>query len=112
MLRVEDVHVVRDKVLVDGLSRRRVAREMGISRNTVRRYMERPEPVRVERKPRRRPVLERVQPPVWQRTSMPLPSGRCRNASPSGSSPPWQTAVVVRNQPRSKATGWGMRWAI
>ena len=23
------------------------------------------------------------QPPVWQRTSMPLPSGRCLNASPS-----------------------------
>ena len=35
---------------------------MGISRNTVRRYLRLPEPVRVEREPRRKPVLERVQP--------------------------------------------------
>ena len=33
MLRVEAVHVVRHKVLVEGLSRRQVARGMGISRN-------------------------------------------------------------------------------
>ncbi len=39
MLRVEEVHVLRHKVLVEGQSRRRVAREMGISRNTVRRYL-------------------------------------------------------------------------
>ena len=62
MLRVEDVHVLRHKVLVEGLSRRQAAREMGISRNTVRRYLRLPEPVRVEREPRRKPVLERVQP--------------------------------------------------
>ncbi len=62
MLRVEDVHVLRHKVLVEGLSRRQAAREMGISRNTVRRYLTLPEPVRVEREPRRKPVLERVQP--------------------------------------------------
>ena len=62
MLRVQDVHVVRHKVLVEGLRRRQVAREMGISRNTVRRYLERPEPVRVEREPRPKPVLERVRP--------------------------------------------------
>ena len=62
MLRVEDVHVLRHKVLVEGLSRRQAAREMGISRNTVRRYLRLPEPLRVEREPRRKPVLERVQP--------------------------------------------------
>ena len=61
MLSMADVHVLRHKVLVEGLSQRQVAREMGISRNTVRRYLTLPEPVRTESKPRRRPVLEHVQ---------------------------------------------------
>ena len=63
MLRVEDVHVLRHKVFVEGLSQRQVARELGISRNTVKRYLGRSEPVRVERAARRRPVFERVGPP-------------------------------------------------
>ena len=62
MLRVEEVHVLRHKVLVEGQSRRRVAREMGISRNTVRRYLTLSEPVRIEREPRKRPVFEAVRP--------------------------------------------------
>ena len=62
MLRVDEVHVLRHKVLVEGQSRRRVAREMGISRNTVRRYLTLSEPVRSEREPRKRPVFEAVQP--------------------------------------------------
>ena len=32
---MDQVHVIRHKVLVEGLSARRVAREMGVSRNTV-----------------------------------------------------------------------------
>ena len=44
------VHVIRDKVLREGISQRRVAREMGISRNTVKKYMEVSEPKRVERR--------------------------------------------------------------
>jgi transposase len=61
MLRMDQVHVVRHKVLVEGLSARKVAREMGVSRNTVRRYVEGlPEPVRVEQQPRGRPAWERV----------------------------------------------------
>ena len=55
------VHVIRDKVLREGNSQRRVAREMGISRNTVKKYMEVSEPKRVVVQPRRRPVLERVE---------------------------------------------------
>ena len=55
------VHVIRDKVLREGISQRRVAREMGISRNTVKKYMEVSEPKRVVMQPRRRPVLERVE---------------------------------------------------
>jgi transposase len=37
---MDQVYVVRHRVLVDGLSVRQVAREMGISRNTVKRYVE------------------------------------------------------------------------
>lgn len=36
MLRMDQVHVMRHKVLVEGRSRPSVAREMGVSRNTVR----------------------------------------------------------------------------
>lgn len=56
---MDQVFVVRRKVLVEGMSSREVARELGISRNTVRRYVEGAEPVRapVERP---RPVLDAV----------------------------------------------------
>jgi transposase len=59
MLGMDQVFVVRHKVLVEGQSARDVARELGISRNTVRRYVEGAEPVR--RSPARSaPVLEAV----------------------------------------------------
>jgi transposase len=59
MLGMDQVFVVRHKVLVEGRSAREVAHELGLSRNTVRRYVEGAEPVR---KPgeRPRPVLESV----------------------------------------------------
>ena len=57
---MDQVHVVRHKVLVEGISARRVAREMGISRNTVKQYLARAAPVRVETGPRARPVWEKV----------------------------------------------------
>jgi hypothetical protein len=60
MLRMDQVHVVLHKVLVEGVGIRRVAREMGISRNTVRRYLVIPEPRRVESAPRARPVWSKV----------------------------------------------------
>ena len=33
---MEQVHVIRHKVLIEGLSQRQVAREMGLSHNAVR----------------------------------------------------------------------------
>lgn len=66
MLKVDQVHAIRHQVLVQGRSRRVVAREMGVSRNTVRSYLERPEPVRVESRPRPRPTLEAVRPRLDQ----------------------------------------------
>lgn len=60
MLRMDQVHVIRHKVLVEGRSQRSVAVELGVSRNTVRKYLEESAPARVERRPRGRRVLERV----------------------------------------------------
>ena len=60
MLRMDQVHVVRHKVLIEGLSRRQVAEQMGVSRNTVRKYVAEAEPARVPATPRERPVLARV----------------------------------------------------
>ena len=39
MLRMDQVHVVRHKVLVDGRTQRSVARELGMSRVTVRKHL-------------------------------------------------------------------------
>ena len=55
MLRMDQVHVIRHKVLVEGQSVRSVARQLGMSRNTVRKYLLVPAPVRVEHRPRHRP---------------------------------------------------------
>jgi transposase len=60
MLRMDQVHVIRHKVLVEGQSARSVARQMGVSRNTVRKYLQVSAPVRRESRARARPVLESV----------------------------------------------------
>ena len=59
---MDQVHVVRHKVLVEGQQIRKVAREMGIARNTVKRYLKQSMPVRVEHGPRARPVSGKVGP--------------------------------------------------
>lgn len=60
MLRVDQVHVVRHKVLVEGRSQRRVAKELGIARDTVRKYLTESIPLRKEAGPRARPVWDAV----------------------------------------------------
>ena len=62
MLKMDQVHVLRHKVLKEGQSIRRVARELGLSRNTVTKYLDQPEPLRSPRRQRERPVWEAVQP--------------------------------------------------
>jgi len=57
---MDQVHVVRHKVLVEGCGIRQVAREMGIARNTVRKYLQQAEPSRIEAAPRQRPVWKKV----------------------------------------------------
>jgi transposase len=60
MLRVDQVHVVRHKVLVEGRSQRQVAKELGVARETVRKYLTESIPGRKETQPRARPVWDAV----------------------------------------------------
>jgi transposase len=64
MLRMDQVHVVRHKILVEGQSIRSVSRQMGISRNTIRKYLKVSEPVRVVRQKKPSPVMEMIAPRV------------------------------------------------
>src|SRR3712207_1577602 len=57
MLSMQIVHVIRHKVLVEGFSVQEVARQLHLSRTTVYKYLEMPEPRRVEHQPRPQPVL-------------------------------------------------------
>lgn len=61
---MEQVHVIRHKVLVEHKSVRSVAREMGLSRNTVSKYLTVPEPKRVVRRRKPSPVSEIVGPRI------------------------------------------------
>src|SRR5215203_874560 len=64
MLRMDQVHVIRHKVLVEGQSIRSVSRQMSISRNTIRKYLKVSEPVRIECQKKPSPVMEMVAPRV------------------------------------------------
>jgi alkanesulfonate monooxygenase SsuD/methylene tetrahydromethanopterin reductase-like flavin-dependent oxidoreductase (luciferase family) len=64
MLRMDQVHVVRHKVLVEGRSQRAVARELGLARVTVRKYLDQAIAVRRPEKARGRPVWDAVGPRV------------------------------------------------
>ena len=64
MLRMDQVHVVRHKILVEGQSIRSVSRQMSISRNTIRKYLKVSEPVRVVRQKKPSPVAEMIAPRV------------------------------------------------
>jgi transposase len=62
---MDQVHVVRHKVLVEGRSQRAVARELGLARVTVRKYLDQAAPARhTEPAARPRPVWEAVAPRV------------------------------------------------
>jgi transposase len=65
---VDQVHVIRHNVLVEGRSARQVAKELGISRRTVRKYLTEAAPIGNEAQPRRRPSLVL---PMWHHTRGP-----------------------------------------
>ena len=62
---MEDVYALRHKVFVEGKSQRQVAREMGLARQPVRRWLATALPEPRKRK-RSRPVLEQVRPRLEQ----------------------------------------------
>jgi transposase len=64
MLQMDQVHVIRHKVLVEKLSVRQVARQMGVSRNTVRKYLGQPEPKYGPRTKTPKPVADAVGPRI------------------------------------------------
>jgi transposase len=60
MLKMEQVHVIRHKVHIEGQSIREVAKAMHLSRTTVAKYLTMSTPVRRESRPRPAPARERV----------------------------------------------------
>jgi len=61
---MEQVHVIRHKHFAEGHSVRQIAREMGLNRRTVRKYLREPEPRREEVADRRQPVISIVGPRI------------------------------------------------
>ena len=57
---MDRVHVIRDRVLREGRSIRSVARDLGVSRVTVRKYLKESAPLRIEKSPRAQPAREQV----------------------------------------------------
>jgi len=60
MLSMQTVHIIRHKVLVEGLSVQQVAQDLGLSRTTVYKYLKESTPGRVEATLRCHPVLDTV----------------------------------------------------
>ncbi|MBA2663302.1 MAG: IS21 family transposase [Bradymonadaceae bacterium] len=63
---MDQIHAIRHKLHVEKKSVRQVAREVGQSRNTVKKYLTQPEPVRQQKAPRPRPKREQVEQPIEQ----------------------------------------------
>ncbi len=61
---MDQVHVIRHQVLVEGRSQRQVAKAFGISRLTVRKYVREAAPQRKATAPRPRPVWDSVGPRI------------------------------------------------
>ena len=65
MLPMDKVYVIRHKVLVEHRSVSSVAQELGVSRNTVSKYLQTSEPIRKSgAAPRPRPVTDKVTPRI------------------------------------------------
>jgi len=61
---MEQVHVIRHKHFVEGMSARRIALQLGLNRRTVQKYLDQPEPRRTEGGDRAQPVQSIVGPRI------------------------------------------------
>ena len=61
---MEQAHVIRHKHFVEGMSVRRIARQLGLNRRTVQKYLVQSEPRREELAPRPQPVLGPMAPRI------------------------------------------------
>ena len=66
MLRMDKVYIIRHKVLTEGKSIRETAREMGVSRNTIKKYTVCSIPNRCKKSQQRSSVREQVAPRIDQ----------------------------------------------
>lgn len=63
---MDQVHVIRHKVLVEKRSVRAVAREMGVSRNTVKKYLREASPKYGPRREQPQPIRDKVLPRILE----------------------------------------------
>src|SRR5438552_18611585 len=92
MLRMDQVCVIRHKVLVEKLTQREVARQLGISRNTVSKYLSQSEPAYQQKNARTKPVQEKVR----------VESMNCWKSG-EGGQPAFMRSKPVRNRKRVRA---------
>lgn len=61
MLRMDQVHIIRHKVLVEKISQREVARQLNVSRNTIAKYLAQSQPQRQNNKARSAPACQQIE---------------------------------------------------
>ncbi len=82
---MDQVHVVRHKVLVEGRSQRAVAKELGLARVTVRKYLDQAVPSR--KSPDRMSRVGQAREPTESRNRLPdLRLSKTRQSIPTSSS--------------------------
>jgi hypothetical protein len=103
MPKMDQVHILRHKVLKEGQSIRRVARELRLSRNMVAKHLDLPEPVGSSRRQRERPVWEAVRPRLEELVAEWEPRTTAKQRI---------TAMRLHRQPGRKAIGSAGPWWV
>jgi len=66
MLKMDLIHVIRHKYYQEGLSQRQIARDVGCSRNTVKKYLDQAEPKYQRKKGRSAPIRSKAERKIHQ----------------------------------------------